>query len=127
MKGIELVILLALVEYFVFASLVGWARVKYKIAPPATSGDPIFERYFRVHQNTMEVLILFIPGLLLFARYVHVGVAVLLGALFIIARAGYAAAYVKEPSKRAYGSKATYLINAILIAGALVGLLASFA
>jgi hypothetical protein len=29
----------------------------------AVTGNPIFERYHRVHQNTIENLVIFLPGL----------------------------------------------------------------
>ena len=63
---IGIVIGIALLEYFATAFLCGKARVRYGIAAPATTGDPTFERYFRVQQNTMEQLILFLPAILLF-------------------------------------------------------------
>ena len=54
---------LALAPYFAFSWKVGRARAKYKIAAPATVGHPDFERIFRVHQNTLENLMIFLPGL----------------------------------------------------------------
>jgi len=54
MNVVAIVIGLALVEYFVFGLLVGRARQQYGVAAPAMSGHPLFERYVRVHQNTME-------------------------------------------------------------------------
>jgi uncharacterized membrane protein YecN with MAPEG domain len=113
----------ALIEYMVLGVLVGRARMKYGVAAPATTGHPMFERYFRVHQNTMEVLIVFVPGLWLFARYVNAGVAVALGLAFVAARIVYAMGYLKDPEKREAGAIATVVINAVLIIGSLIGLI----
>ncbi len=54
MELVTIVIALALIEYSVFGMLVGKARGKYGIDAPAITGNPIFERYYRVHQNTLE-------------------------------------------------------------------------
>jgi uncharacterized membrane protein YecN with MAPEG domain len=113
----------ALIEYMVMGVMVGRARVKYGVAAPATTGHPMFERYFRVHQNTLEMLVVFLPGLWLFAQYVSAGVAALLGIAFIAARIVYAASYVQDPGRRAAGAIATMLVNTVLIAGSLIGVI----
>jgi hypothetical protein len=59
-----------LILYFVLGMNVARARAKYGIAAPAIQGDPAFERVFRVQQNTVEALVLFLPALWLFAWYV---------------------------------------------------------
>ena len=53
----------------VFGVLVGRARGQYGIAAPATTGHPVFERYYRVQMNTVESLLVFLPGLWLAAKY----------------------------------------------------------
>jgi len=63
MEFVAFVIALALLEFAVFGMLVGWARGKYGVAAPAVSGHPVFERYFRVHQNTLEQLVAFVPAM----------------------------------------------------------------
>ena len=55
-----LVLVLILVQYITFGVKVGGAREKYDIQAPAITGHPEFERYYRVHQNTLEQLIVFI-------------------------------------------------------------------
>ena len=67
MNGVAAIVGLAVLECMIFGVLVGRARGTYHVPAPATTGDPTFERYFRVHQNSMEALIVFIPSLLLFA------------------------------------------------------------
>jgi glutathione S-transferase len=121
-RGIAAVTVLALIEYAVLTALVGRARIKFKVEAPATTGHPEFERYFRVQQNTLESLIMFIPALWLFAIYLSNPVAIALGLLFVLARIIYAMGYIRAPERRAPGAAVSFLINAILVLGALVGL-----
>ncbi|MFZ0659792.1 MAG: MAPEG family protein [Candidatus Binataceae bacterium] len=113
---------LALLEYLLLGLMVGRARGTYHVPAPATTGDPTFERYFRVHQNTLESLIIFIPGLWLFAVYLNKPVAIALGLIFIAARIIYAVGYIKAPEKRAAGAGLTFVVNAALVIGGLVGI-----
>ena len=87
MELVYLTILLALLEYIVMGALVGRARAKHGIHAPAMTGHPDFERANRVHVNTLENLIIFIPAVWLFATYVSVPWAAGLGFLFVAARA----------------------------------------
>ncbi|MGO9595975.1 MAG: MAPEG family protein [Steroidobacteraceae bacterium] len=118
--GLEIVTLLALLEYSILGAMVGRARQKYGVEAPATTGDPDFERYFRVHVNTLESLIVFIPALWIFSLTVNYHFGVALGLLFVIARIIYASGYLSAPAKRAPGAIATFAINAILVLGSLI-------
>ena len=69
----SLVTIGALLVYFVVTINVGRARFKYKISPPSMSGDPNFERVLRVQQNTLEQLVLFLPGLWLWRYWQDTG------------------------------------------------------
>ncbi|PCH61707.1 MAG: hypothetical protein COC19_04530 [SAR86 cluster bacterium] len=121
MELVSIVIFMALIEYLVFGGFVGKARVTYDIPAPATTGNEIFERYFRVHQNTLESLIVFIPAIIGFATYVHNEVAAILGVGFIIGRVLYFRGYVKNPKSRAAGSAIGGLSLVILLLGGLIG------
>jgi uncharacterized membrane protein YecN with MAPEG domain len=123
---VELVIivgLLALLEYWVFLMLCGNARGRFGVAAPATAGHPIFERYFRVQMNTLEQLVLFLPGLAVFAWAVSETWAAVFGLVFIAGRALYARGYVQDPAKRGPGFLLTLVANAVLVIGGLVGVL----
>jgi len=90
MALIGIVIGLALLEYFATVFLCAKARARYGITAPATTGDPTFERYFRVQQNTVEQLIIFLPAILLFGTYVNQPIGAGLGLVFILGRGLYA-------------------------------------
>jgi uncharacterized MAPEG superfamily protein len=121
MELVFLVILLALIEYMVFSGLVGRARVKYGVRAPATTGHPDFERVNRVHQNTLEALIVFVPAVWIFGLYLSARWAAGLGVLFIVARVIYAVGYLRAAEKRGPGAGLTGLTNIALIIGAIVG------
>ncbi len=117
---LEIVTLLALLEYSILGVMVGRARLTYGVEAPATTGNPDFERYFRVHVNTLESLIVFIPAVWIFSLTVSYHFGVALGLLFVIARIIYASGYLSAASKRAPGAIATAVINGILVLGALI-------
>jgi len=123
MHLVAIVTVLALIEYFVLGMRVGQARGKFGIEAPAISGHPVFERHFRVHQNTMEQLVLFLPALWLFATYVSASIAAAVGLVFIAGRAMYARAYVADPKSRETGVVVTVVANAVLLLGGLIGAL----
>ena len=120
--ALEIVTLLALLEYSILGVMVGRARQTYGIVAPATTGNPDFERIFRVHVNTLEALIVFLPAVWIFSLSVHYHIGVLLGLLFVIARIVYAAGYMSAASKRSTGALATGIINVILVVGGLIAL-----
>ena len=121
MNLVLLVIGLALVEFLAFGTLVGQARGKYGIEAPATSGHPEFERRFRVHQNTLEQLVIFVPAILIFQHYWNPGLAAGLGVVFLVGRIIYYRGYVADPAGRSTGFAIGFLAQAILVLGAIAG------
>jgi len=121
MTYVDIVTVLAILQFIVFGFKVAGARGKYGIRAPAVTGHEIFERHFRVQQNTLEQLIAFIPALYLFSRYNSPFLAAGLGVVYLIGREVYAATYVKDPAKRSMGFGLTFLPIAILLAGGLIG------
>jgi glutathione S-transferase len=120
--ALEIVILLALLEYSILGIMVGRARGTYGVEAPATTGNPDFERIYRVHVNTLEALIVFIPAVWIFSMAVHYKTAVVLGLLFLIARIIYARGYMSAASKRGTGAALSGVINLILVLGSLIAL-----
>ncbi|HPF25286.1 MAG TPA: MAPEG family protein [Steroidobacteraceae bacterium] len=122
MTLVDFVVALALLQYLVFAMAVGRARGKYGVLAPAVSGHPDFERYLRVQQNTLECLIIVVPSLWLFARYLSEPWAAGLGAVYLIGRMMYFVGYTKAAAKRAAGYGVTALAMMALLLGALAGI-----
>ncbi|MFQ5635793.1 MAG: MAPEG family protein [Gammaproteobacteria bacterium] len=123
MEIVLIVIGLALVQFLAFGALVGRARAKYGIDAPAVAGDPVYERYQRVHYNTMEQLVVFIPGMLLFGSYVNPNAAAGLGLVFLIGRIVYFRAYLADPATRGPGFGLTILPATVLLLGGMGGVI----
>jgi glutathione S-transferase len=121
MEPVAVVILLALIEYVAFGMLVGRARGKYGVPAPAVAGHEVFERYFRVHQNTLEILVVFVPAMWLFGTYVDPTWAALLGLVYVVGRILYLRGYVADPAKREVGFGLSVLPVIVLLLGALWG------
>ena len=121
MPYVHLVIALALIEFFLFGLAVARARARYRVPAPATSGNPAFERYFRVQMNTLEQLVIFVPSILLFAHYVGAYVAAALGLLFVVGRAIYFQGYTKAAEGRHLGFTLSVVPNVVLLVGGLLG------
>jgi len=131
MSLVILIIVLAVIEYLVFSFQVGMARGKYGVKAPAITGNPVFERYFRVQQNTLEQLVAFIPAILAFSWSAeNIGwpgyyIAAGLGTVWLIGRFIYALSYVKDPASRGPGFGMTFGPTFIMLAGSLVCILIS--
>jgi len=121
------VTILTLILYLVVTLNVGRARAKYKVPVPQTSGDPDFERVFRVQQNTLEQLILFLPSLWLFSLFVSPNWGAAIGAFWIIGRILYAWGYYQAAEKRSIGFGINSLSILVLLVGSLVGIIRIFA
>jgi glutathione S-transferase len=123
--GTELVILatiLSLLVYLWTSLKVGSARAQHNVKAPAISGSADFERVFRVQQNTMEQIVLFLPSLWLF-HMLFAGIwAGLIGLVWPIGRVIYALAYYRDAEKRGFGMWLTFLPAIILLLWSLAGL-----
>ncbi len=126
MEPIAIVTVLTLLQLFIFAFQVGKQRAKHGIKAPAISGDAEFERMFRVHQNTLEQLVVFIPALWLFGYYVHALIGAGIGLVFIIARFVYRGSYLTDPSTRTAGFGIGALAMMVLLLGGLIGAVVSW-
>jgi uncharacterized MAPEG superfamily protein len=121
MELVAIVIVLALMEFVAFGMLVGRARGLYGVKAPAISGHEVFDRYFRVHYNTMEVLTVFVPSIWLFGTYVDPRWAAGLGAIYLVGRIVYFRDYIADPAGRGKGFGMSMFPVLALLIGALIG------
>jgi glutathione S-transferase len=98
-----LVTCLAILLYFLTGIQVSRARVAFGIKVPAISGNPDFERVFRVQMNTLEWMPIFLPSLWLFALYINDALAAALGLVWIAGRVLYMTGYSQAAAKRGLG------------------------
>src|SRR4030081_3214441 len=98
-----LVTCLAVLFYFITSTQVARARIVLGVKLPAITGNPDFERIFRVQMNTLEWMPIFLPSLWLFAIYISDGVAAAIGLVWIAGRALYMTGYSQAAAKRSRG------------------------
>lgn len=120
MEYVVIVVVISLLEYIGFSIQVGRMRAKYNCPAPAISGDPIFERYYRVQQNTMEQLVVFLPAITIYGYYGNPMIAAGVGLVFPIGRLIYMQGYVSDPSKRGTGFILGFLSTVFLLLAGLV-------
>ena len=88
---------------FVFSARVGKYRAKEGVQPPVTTGSEEFNRAYRIHYNSIEQAVLFLPTLWVFAASVSDDYAGIAGLIWLVSRVMYSQAYMKEPKSRATG------------------------
>ncbi len=117
---VAIVTLLALLVYFYMSLRVSQARSKFDVPAPAMSGDPNFERAFRVHMNTLEWLPPFLVSLWLFAIAWNSDlVAAGIGLVWIVGRILYLTGYSRAAEARSTGCGIQAVATGVLLFGAL--------
>jgi hypothetical protein len=71
--------------------------------------------------NTLELLVIFVPSMLLFGQYFGAYLATALGVIYLIGRMIYFMSYVKDPKSRSAGYGLSALPVIVLLVGAIVG------
>ena len=121
MAEMTIVTIIMLVQFMYFSIEVGKMRQKHGVKAPAMSGHEEYERANRVHQNTLEQLIVVVPAMWMFGQFFTPLSAAGIGALSVLARFMSRAAYMGKPSSRAIGFTTGFLAMTVLLLGALVG------
>jgi glutathione S-transferase len=117
----DLITCLALLVYIWNFTAVGSARSKYKIEAPAVTGNPDFERVFRVQQNMLEQLIIFLPVLWIFSTTLSPLWGAVIGAIWVVGRILYSIGYYAKAASRGPGFMISALSSLVLLIGSLVG------
>ena len=125
MDYVAIVTVLALIQFLLLGILVGRARARYGVAAPATTGHEMFDRWFRVHMNTAEQLLLYVPAMWIYAYYWNPVWAAGIGLLFIVGRIVYAITYIRDPKSRSLGFLLTFIPIFVFLVGTLVGAIRS--
>ena len=121
MNYVHIVAVLSIVQFFYFGIMVGKARGEYGVKAPATSGHEMFDRAFRVHMNTLEQLVGFLPALLIAGVYWSNFIIAAIGAVYIIGRFIYRKTYLEDPAKRGLGFLLSVAPTFILLVAAALG------
>jgi len=126
MKYTALVTLLACVFTFVLSGRAGAMRGKHGVNAPATAGNEEFEKAFRIHANTVEQLVLFVPVLWMATMVIGDLYAAAIGAVWLVGRFMYSGAYMKNPPSRTPGMVTTVLATGVLALVSAWGIIAAF-
>lgn len=121
MNYVHIVAVLAVLQFFLFGILVGRARAKYGVKAPATAGHEMFERAFRVHMNTLEQLVGFLPALLIASVYWPNAIIASIGFVYLIGRFLYRHSYLMDPAKRRLGFALTVVPTFALLVASVLG------
>jgi len=120
MELTAIVTVLAVLQYSFFGIQVGSMRPRLNIKAPATTGTPEFERMFRVHYNTMEQMVAFLPALWLYGLLVNHLWAAGFGVVYLVGRFIYRSEYLKDPDSRSLGFGLTFLPTVVMLIWVLV-------
>jgi glutathione S-transferase len=123
MQYVELVAIIAVLQFLSFGALTGRARRQSGLKAPAITGHESFERMYRVQMNTLELLIAFLPALFLSAKYWPAYLVASLGVVYLIGRFAYWRAYISDPSTRRLGFMLSMLPTMFLAIMALLGII----
>src|SRR5438552_18473587 len=120
-----IVTILALLVYFYMGMRVGAMRGKHGIKAPAMTGHPEMDRAVRVHMNTLEQLVIFLPLLWIATAFFHwLGwLPAAVGFVWVIGRLMYMQRYMADPDKRGTGFGIPALSQLVLLILAIAGFL----
>ncbi len=116
-----IVTVITLLIYMWMAVQVGKSRGKHDVPAPQSTGPDEFLRVQRVHENTMEGLILFLPALWMFALAFGDLWAGIVGIFYPLGRIIYAQGYYQAADKRSRGFMIGLISTFILLLGSFIG------
>ena len=122
MEYVGLVVVAALVQYFLFAFNVAAVRERERIPATEATDNERLVRLVRVHANTGEMLIVFVPMIALCGHFFDPHVAAGVGAFWILARLVYRRGYLKDVRSRIPGFYMGDIVLALLTVGTLYGI-----
>ncbi len=121
MMWVHLVILVSLCEFLVFGFLVGRRPREVQDFGTGNGRTPRFRAHLPGSLQYAGDAGHLHPAILLFGIYLKPRWGALIGAVFIASRALYAIGYIRAPEKREFGALLSFASVAVLLAGALFG------
>ena len=106
--------------------MVSRVRTRAGIQPPAMTGSPEVERALRIHGNTIEQIVVFLPALWLAALYFQGWVPPIIGLIWCLGRIVYAVGYMAAANKRLIGFILTILPTLALLVLAVIGMVGAW-
>lgn len=115
---------LSILFVFYTGLVVAQMRGKHKIDAPAVTGNPEFERAYRVQVNTLEQFVMFLPLLWLATSFFMTlpWLPAVFGLIWIAGRFMYLQGYIAAAEKRSTGFLITSLATAGLLILSIVGI-----
>jgi len=111
---------------FVFYTGINVAQMRgrHKISAPAVTGNPEFERAYRVQVNTLEQFVMFLPLLWLATAFFEsvAWLPAVFGLVWIVGRVVYLQGYMAASEKRGTGFQITMLATAALLILSIIGI-----
>ena len=126
MNWIVLVTVLALIQFIVFGALVAVARITYSVPAPTMTGPLQFECINRVHLNTLERLVIFLPLLWRAAQSWSAERIAGIGCIYLLGRTLHWCGYMRSPDARGMGNIMTRAALAALLVLTILGLVRRF-
>jgi hypothetical protein len=113
------VTILTVVLFIWMGAQVGRMRGKHGIKAPSMTGHEEFERAVRVHMNTLEGAMAFLPALWVAEIWFGGWIPPVAGFVWVIGRAIYMLGYMAAPEKRETGFliQALALVALVIMAG----------
>ncbi|XP_015228745.1 leukotriene C4 synthase [Cyprinodon tularosa] len=124
--GLGVVTVLGVLEQAYFSLQVIYARRKYSVSPPTTSGPPEFERIFRAQANCSEYFPIFITVMWTSGVFFSQGLSSICGLLYLYGRLRYFWGYAESAQGRLAPLYFSAKVLWVLIGFSAVGVFLSF-
>ncbi|KAM7389305.1 hypothetical protein PAMP_023290 [Pampus punctatissimus] len=124
--GLGAVTVLGVLEQAYFSLQVIYARRKYSVSPPTTTGPPEFERVFRAQANCSEYFPIFIIILWTSGVFFSQGLSSLCGLMYLYGRFRYFQGYSASAEERLAPMYFSTQVLWVLVGFSSVGVFLSF-
>ncbi|KAL6117365.1 ltc4s [Pungitius sinensis] len=124
--GLAAVTVLGVLQQAYFSLQVIYARRKFSVSPPATSGPPQFDRVFRAQANCSEYFPIFLCVLWTSGVFFSQGVSSVCGLLYLYGRLRYFRGYCQSSQQRLAPLYFSARVLWVLVGSSVLGVFLSF-